>query len=428
MAGSFLRGQSCLARALVCSSFSQLPTQSSSSKGHHRHNLALRVRLGVPPCLHSRPCPARMQEAELRPLARNSSSRRNERSTTPRAAGNGSLRTSRSDPHFKRRYSSSDDNLGWQLQTLCVVLCVVVVTLIFQLSLGHSHTSTRRVRPGVQIGRKSLICTNYKRTHAQPAFNSSCIPTVLASYPGSGSTITRLLIEMTTGVWTGSIYGDESLFTSLPHPFCGEMTDQNVIAIKSHGPWEGQPTVEFAMRAILMLRSPFDAIPSYYNWFNTFHKKGSKALQHQKQAPEEEWVQWRGNNVRNQTEYWTNHCSYWVERFNRSDTLFIAKFDDLVNEKTGPRLLSDISRFLDFPSGYNRTKDIWQYAIHNRSSAVRRDKNYKPTYTKDQINFIVAQLKELKRKYGRRNKVLAGILDEYLADRYTYLEKQIIDS
>ena len=193
----------------------------------------------------------------------------------------------------------------------------MIVTLIVQLSLGHSHT--RRARPGVRIGRKSLICTNYKREHARPAFNSSCIPTVLASYPGSGSTITRLLIEMTTGVWTGSIYGDESLYTSMPHPFCGEMTTQDVVAIKSHGPWEGQPTVEFAKRAVLMLRSPFTAIPSYYNWFNTFHKKGSKALQHQKQAPEEDWIQWRGGgNVRNQTEYWTNHFSYWVERFNHT--------------------------------------------------------------------------------------------------------------
>lgn len=379
--------------------------------------------------IHSRPCSARMQEAELRPLARSS------RRTTPRAGGTGigSSRTSmrsrptRRDPHSKRRYSSSSDHtLEWQLQTLCVLLCVVVVTLIFQLSLRHSRT--RRARPGVRIGRKSLICTNYKREHAQPAFNSTCIPTVLASYPGSGSTITRLLIEMTTGVWTGSIYGDESLYMSMPHPFCGEMTTRNVVAIKSHGPWEGQPTVEFAKRAVLMLRSPFNAIPSYYNWFNTFYKKGSKALQHQKQAPEEEWIQWRGNNVRNQTEYWTNHFSYWVERFNHSDALFVAKFDDLVNEKTGPYLLSDIARFLDFPSEHNRTKEIWHHTIHNRSSAVRRDKSYKPTYTKDQINFIVAKLKELKRKYGRRNKVLASILDEYLAGRNMYLDKQIIDS
>ena len=185
---------------------------------------------------------------------------------------------------------------------------------------------------------------------------------------------------------------------------------------------------EFAERAVLMLRSPFTAIPSYYNWFNTFHKKGSKALQHQKQAPEEEWIQWRKNNIHNQTDEWVQHFSYWVERFNGSDTLFIAKFDDLVNENTGPSLLTDISRFLNFPSEYNRTKEIWHHTIHNRSSAVRRDKSYKPTYTKDQINFIVAKLKELKRKYGRRNKVLTSIIDEYLADRNMYLDEQITNS
>mmetsp|Transcript_22031 Transcript_22031/g.63169 ORF Transcript_22031/g.63169 Transcript_22031/m.63169 type:complete len:383 (+) Transcript_22031:230-1378(+) len=382
-----------------------------------------------------------MREVELRPLARSprniprsDSPRSSPRSDSPRASSHRSSRTSdygnkrrgRAEP--LRSPSSSAEMLEWKLQTLCVLLCAVVVTLIFQLSLGHGRSHTRRpsrVRPGAWRGRgvPSSVCANYKRSHAQPAFNSSCIPTVLASYPGSGSTITRLLIEMTTGVWTGSIYGDGSLYNSLPHPFCGEMTTRSVVAIKSHGPWEGQHTVVFAKRAVLMLRSPFTAIPSYFNWFHTFHKKGAQAQQHQMQAPEEEWIQWRGNNVKNQTEAWVHHFSYWMDRFNSSDTLFVAKFDDLVHDGTsGPRVLSEIVNFLDFPGEFNRTKKVWHNTIYNRSSAVRREKSYKPTFTKAQTKFIFSQLKELKRKYGKRNKLVAGILGEYLADRRLYLD------
>lgn len=355
-----------------------------------------------------------MQGVELRPVARN-------KKKIPRSSSIGasspSKRRGRTGP--LRSCSPSAETLEWQLQTLCVLLCVVVAALIFQVSLGHGRSYTRtRLRPGAWRGRPSSVaCDNYKRSHAQPAFNSSCIPTVLASYPGSGSTITRLLIEMTTGVWTGSIYGDASLYTSSPHPFCGEMTTRNVVAIKSHGPWEGQPTVAFAKRAVLMVRSPFTAIPSYFNWFYAFHKRGAEAKQHQIQAPEEKWIRWRENNVRNQTEAWAHHFSYWMDRFNRSDALFIATYDDLVNETSGPRVLSDIVSFLDFPSDFHRAKKVWHKTIYNRSSSVRREKTYNANFTRGQTEYIVAQLKVLKRKYGQRNKFLANILDEYLADR-----------
>ena len=40
--------------------------------------------------------------------------------------------------------------------------------------------------------------------------------TVLASYPGSGSTLLRLLIEQATGVLTGTVFKDPSLLSSQP--------------------------------------------------------------------------------------------------------------------------------------------------------------------------------------------------------------------
>jgi len=60
------------------------------------------------------------------------------------------------------------------------------------------------------------------------------IPTrALASYPGSGNTWTRFLIESATGIFTGSIYGD----TSLGHILLGELrnySDGTTLTQKTH--------------------------------------------------------------------------------------------------------------------------------------------------------------------------------------------------
>eukprot|EP00961_Rhodomonas_salina_P159507 2148068-Rhodomonas_salina.1 len=44
----------------------------------------------------------------------------------------------------------------------------------------------------------------------KPATFKPMPSTMLASYPGSGSTMTRMLLEVASGVLTGSIYGDNS--------------------------------------------------------------------------------------------------------------------------------------------------------------------------------------------------------------------------
>ena len=57
------------------------------------------------------------------------------------------------------------------------------------------------------------------------------LPPVLWTFPGAGNTWLRMLLDFSTGVYTGSIYGDMSLLPLLP----GEgRCDQSVIAVKAH--------------------------------------------------------------------------------------------------------------------------------------------------------------------------------------------------
>ena len=87
----------------------------------------------------------------------------------------------------------------------------------------------------------------------------------LASFPGSGSTWSRTLLEDATGVFTGAIYCDKKLKGD---GFVGEyITTGNVIAIKSHqhivnltNPDRKHATTFDA--AIFIIRSVFDAVLS----------------------------------------------------------------------------------------------------------------------------------------------------------------------
>ncbi|KAH9258549.1 hypothetical protein BASA81_003051 [Batrachochytrium salamandrivorans] len=88
--------------------------------------------------------------------------------------------------------------------------------------------------------------------------------TLLASYPGSGNTWTRTIVEAGTKVWTGSVYKDQSLMSS---GFKGEALEPFVLnvsrtsAIKTHYPYylQGGLTGKTS-GVVLVMRSPFDAI------------------------------------------------------------------------------------------------------------------------------------------------------------------------
>ena len=85
----------------------------------------------------------------------------------------------------------------------------------------------------------------------------------LASYPGSGNTWFRLLLEETTGVYTGSSYCDVLLLRSGHY---GEgIKSSNVIAVKSHNRFQADNK-----RAIIyIVRNPFHAILSKLAWKST---------------------------------------------------------------------------------------------------------------------------------------------------------------
>ena len=123
----------------------------------------------------------------------------------------------------------------------------------------------------------------------------------LASYPGSGNTWVRGLLEAATGICTGAIYCDMSL---RDRGFLGEKVQGgSVLVVKTHGSvslWTGVNTKKFDKRthfssAIFIVRNPLDAMVAEWNRrvANNFRGRTVKLDSHVKSAGR----QWFGKLV-----------------------------------------------------------------------------------------------------------------------------------
>jgi len=104
----------------------------------------------------------------------------------------------------------------------------------------------------------------------------------LVSYPGSGNTWIRYLIEGATGLYTGSIFNDKSILRAGHAGEGRRYTDGSTILQKTHHrslyvssyrhyglPWRKEHISTFKGRAVVVVRNPYKAILSYWNFFNT---------------------------------------------------------------------------------------------------------------------------------------------------------------
>lgn len=117
-----------------------------------------------------------------------------------------------------------------------------------------------------------LMVRNQTQCYKRRSFLNRTTPIVaLVSFPGSGNSWVRHILEQSTGILTGSIYCDTTLKASFPGEF---IVSANVLAVKTHHgdstylpsrvqEHMGQKT-KFA-KAILIVRDPYDALVSEAN-------------------------------------------------------------------------------------------------------------------------------------------------------------------
>jgi len=97
------------------------------------------------------------------------------------------------------------------------------------------------------------------------SFRHSGVPTMLVSFPGSGNSWVRQLLESTTGIYTGSVFCD---LDYIKNGMIGEgIHSQNVLAIKYHF---GKPPPLPFKKIIYIIRNPYDAIiAEYKRWYQS---------------------------------------------------------------------------------------------------------------------------------------------------------------
>ena len=92
------------------------------------------------------------------------------------------------------------------------------------------------------------------------SFQDSGIPTMLVSWPGSGNSWVRQLLESTTGIYTGSYEDCDVDYVRVG--MLGEgIASENVIAVKYH-----DLKLKFQMKKIIyIVRNPYDAAVAEFN-------------------------------------------------------------------------------------------------------------------------------------------------------------------
>ena len=109
---------------------------------------------------------------------------------------------------------------------------VAVPTPVGSRASRASHATPReRGRAGREANLDALLGERSRSQRLLPAGVAGWSAPVLWSFPGSGNTWTRSLLEATTGLLTGSVYNDRCLLRTFPgESECGD----RLLAVKAH--------------------------------------------------------------------------------------------------------------------------------------------------------------------------------------------------
>ncbi|XP_013167977.1 PREDICTED: WSCD family member AGAP003962-like [Papilio xuthus] len=202
----------------------------------------------------------------------------------------------------------------------------------------------------------------------------------LASYPGSGNTWLRYLLQQVTGIVTGSVSLDYSL---RKQGFPAEnISDGSVLVVKTHK--YPPKNVNKFESAILLIRNPRDAILAEFNRINSGHTgiAPKSAFDMKVRAPRRKvWVPFVSLQLRK----WEIFHNLWLTKF--PGPVYIVFYEALLSDTRNT--LQGILIFLNITV----TEDDMNCALSNKDGLYKRNKKYKDfdPFTGDmyrQINMV----------------------------------------
>jgi hypothetical protein len=215
----------------------------------------------------------------------------------------------------------------------------------------------------------------------------------LVSYPRSGNSLMRSLLEKITGIYTGcDTRPDRSLSQQLLQMgMKGEsVVDEKVWFIKTHYPERSGWKPFQVKKAIVVVRNPWDAIDSYFNMTltNTHHQSIHES-QYERFAD-----RWDGM-IKNEIDIWMKFHRFWT--FKVSIPIIVVRYEDLLVNRA--ETLRRVFLFITNKKTLEGTK--WEHKIqHLMATSGNNSGPYVPRsggkighsfqhYSKEQFEYIL---------------------------------------
>ena len=247
---------------------------------------------------------------------------------------------------------------------------------------------------------KEPQCSNFSTRFA---VKNSIPLRALASYPGSGNTWIRYLIEAATGIYTGSIFKDKSIIKAGHHGEARNFKDGSTILQKTHHRaiyieryahygvnWRTRHIRDFGGRGVVVIRNPYKAILSYWNFKNTqSHTKTISA----KTFHSREFRDFVVVGI----ERWLEVVSDWL---NLSKDVYFIFYEDLADAPTAE--IRKLLKYLRFEVNEGRLQCI---ELHSAGSFHRKHHQAEDPFTAENHFLINKSIERannmLKEKIGR---------------------------
>ncbi|XP_045468186.1 WSCD family member AAEL009094 isoform X2 [Harmonia axyridis] len=183
-------------------------------------------------------------------------------------------------------------------------------------------------------------------------------PVALASFPGSGNTWVRYLLQQSTGILTGSIYRDYSL---LKNGFPAEnVVNGSVLLVKTHE--FGQNAKKLYSKAILLVRSPTAAIQAEFNRQSGGHVGFASPLRYKRSKGKSDWEQF----VYDKLQAWKQTNLDWL--YNFTGPTHVIFYEHLVDNLENN--LRSMLNFLEHPI----SEELFNCAMERKEGIYRRKK------------------------------------------------------
>merc|ERR1719362_1825564 len=222
------------------------------------------------------------------------------------------------------------------IHLIIIVQTIIILTLfsaIMTNNLPSRMTNSDRSRTNVEISHN----LSRKWCNGPLKFLDPPLPlTALASFPGSGNTWARYLIQQASGYATGCIYNDGALKKG---DFPGEgLVDKRVIAIKTHrASDETRPDLPKKYdRVVLLIRNPMDTMLAEFNRRKSEHN-------HTGIAPLSEFSgkKWT-NYVESMIQKWEEFHMYFFDHY-KPKQIHLLRYENLKTD-----LIPELRKLMNF--------------------------------------------------------------------------------